>query len=114
MLYDIFGDLMRRKKQALHDWLENAIDRSNYNLLYLKVNKLCSAIIKIKFLFNLKIFITFVFTYKVNNCKNVYDVLRIKKDATDTEIKKSYKKLALVLHPDENHAPEAAEAFKSM
>lgn len=41
-------------------------------------------------------------------------MLNIQKDATDTDIKKSYKKLALVLHPDKNHAPGAAEAFKSM
>ncbi|CAH1708292.1 dnaJ homolog subfamily B member 14-like [Aphis gossypii] len=51
---------------------------------------------------------------KVNNCKDFYDVLNIKKDATDTEIKKAYKKLALVLHPDKNHAPGAAEAFKTV
>lgn len=41
-------------------------------------------------------------------------MLNIKKDATDTDIKKAYKKLALILHPDKNHAPGAAEAFKSI
>lgn len=41
-------------------------------------------------------------------------MLNVKKDATDTEIKKAYKKLALVLHPDKNHAPGASEAFKSI
>lgn len=60
------------------------------------------------------IYITFVFIYRVNTCKDFYEVLNIKKDATDTDIKKAYKKLALVLHPDKNHAPGAAEAFKSM
>lgn len=36
----------------------------------------------------------------------------VTKEATDSDIKKSYKKLALQLHPDKNHAPGAAEAFK--
>jgi len=54
-----------------------------------------------------------IFIYRVNNCKDFYEVLSIKKDATDADIKKAYKKLALVLHPDKNHAPGAAEAFKS-
>lgn len=37
--------------------------------------------------------------FHFNSCKDYYEVLKVTKDATDTEIKKSYKKIALVLHP---------------
>ena len=36
------------------------------------------------------------------------------KEATDTDIKKAYKKLALQLHPDKNKAPGSVEAFKAI
>ena len=36
------------------------------------------------------------------------------KSATDAEIKKAYKKLALQFHPDENKAPDATDAFKAI
>ncbi|XP_055308891.1 dnaJ homolog subfamily B member 12-like isoform X4 [Sitodiplosis mosellana] len=51
---------------------------------------------------------------RIQSCKDYYEVLKVTKEATDTEIKKSYKKLALVLHPDKNRAPGAAEAFKAV
>lgn len=51
---------------------------------------------------------------RIKKCKDYYEVLNVTKEATDTEIKKSYKKLALVLHPDKNRAPGAAEAFKAV
>ncbi|XP_023949989.2 dnaJ homolog subfamily B member 12 [Bicyclus anynana] len=47
-------------------------------------------------------------------CKDYYEVLGVTKEATDSDIKKAYKKLALQLHPDKNHAPGSAEAFKAV
>nr|UDN65253.1 DNAJB12 [Sogatella furcifera] len=51
---------------------------------------------------------------RIKKCKDYYDVLGVDKDATDSDIKKAYKKLALQLHPDKNKAPGAAEAFKAI
>lgn len=51
---------------------------------------------------------------RIKKCKDYYEILLVSKDATDTEIKKQYKKLALQLHPDKNHYPGAAEAFKAI
>ena len=44
--------------------------------------------------------------------KDYYAMFSVSRTATDQEIKKSYRKLALTFHPDKNKAPEAEEAFK--
>lgn len=51
---------------------------------------------------------------KIRCCKDYYEILSVSKDATDSEIKKSYRKIALQLHPDKNRAPGADEAFKAV
>lgn len=51
---------------------------------------------------------------RIKRCKDYYEVLNVTKESTDSDIKKSYKKLALQLHPDKNHAPGSVEAFKSV
>lgn len=51
---------------------------------------------------------------RIKKCKDYYEVLGVTKEATDSDLKKAYKKLALQLHPDKNKAPGAVEAFKAL
>ena len=40
--------------------------------------------------------------------KDFYEILRVSRDAGDDEIKKSYRKLAMKFHPDQNKGNQEA------
>src|SRR5262249_58724171 len=44
--------------------------------------------------------------------RDYYDVLEVARDATDAEIKKAFRRLAVQFHPDKNRDRAAEEKFK--
>lgn len=51
---------------------------------------------------------------KIKNCKDFYEILGVPNTASDSDLKKAYKKLALQFHPDKNKTTGATEAFKAI
>jgi DnaJ homolog subfamily C member 7 len=52
---------------------------------------------------------------KKSKRKDYYKILGVEKDADETQIKKAYRKLAIIHHPDKNPDDEsAAERFKDI
>jgi len=52
-----------------------------------------------------------IFNFRIKDGRDCYDILGFKNTATVSLIKKSYKKLALLLHSDKNSAPDSEEVL---
>uniref|UniRef100_A0A6V3MWF3 J domain-containing protein n=1 Tax=Lotharella globosa TaxID=91324 RepID=A0A6V3MWF3_9EUKA len=51
---------------------------------------------------------------QINKDEDYYDILGVPRDATDIDLKKAYRKLALKLHPDKCSEDGAEDAFKKV
>lgn len=67
---------------------------------------------KLKMSIIFKYVILLLFNCRIKSCKDYYQILGVEKTASEEDLKKAYRKLALKFHPDKNHAPGATEAFK--
>ncbi len=50
----------------------------------------------------------------INLMANYYEILEITKTADQREIKKAYRRMSKLYHPDVNHTPGSAEVFKTI
>ena len=55
--------------------------------------------------------LTLLLTTLVDCAKDYYQILGVKRGASDREIKRAFRKLAVKYHPDKNKDPEAEKVF---
>eukprot|EP00668_Euglena_longa_P042698 GGOE01056528.1.p1 GENE.GGOE01056528.1~~GGOE01056528.1.p1 ORF type:complete len:711 (+),score=131.50 GGOE01056528.1:115-2247(+) len=48
---------------------------------------------------------------RTSSAKELYGILGVRRDCTDVEVKRAYKRLAMKWHPDHNRSPEAKDKF---
>lgn len=46
--------------------------------------------------------------------KNYYEILKVEKTATESQIKKAFRRLAVKFHPDKNRSADAEKVFREM
>ncbi|KAF7494973.1 DnaJ -like protein subfamily B member 9 [Sarcoptes scabiei] len=73
-------------------------------------------VLSIAMILELIVFVTLPLLSTIDSTgkQNYYEILGVKKDATESEIKKAFRKLAVKYHPDKNKDPDAEEKFRQI
>lgn len=51
---------------------------------------------------------------RISCCRCFYEILGVPRSASDSELRRAYKRLALQFHPDKNQLPGATDCFKAI